>query len=303
MAKICYKEELRFQGGSLDVIHRANAILEEYDKQGFQLTLRQLYYQFVARGFIANTQKEYARLGGIIDQGRLAGMIDWEFIVDRTRGSRANSHWEAPADVVQSAADGYRRDLWADQNFRPEVWIEKDALVGVIAGVCRKWDVAYTSCRGYTSQSEMWRASQRLLGYMKAGQEPVILHFGDHDPSGQDMSRDITERLEMFGVDIMTFDRLALNMDQVKKYKPPPNPAKTTDSRYAGYIKKFGTESWELDALDPKLLGTLIEQEVQKLMDGDLFRAAQARQEKERKLLTKVAKHWAKVKKVVRKWR
>jgi len=167
-------------------------------------------------------------------------------------------HWRSPREIMQGAVDQYQMDKWRDQDFRLEVWIEKDALVGVIAGICKELDVAYFSCRGYASASEVWRAGQRLARYKNVGQDPIILHLGDHDPSGIDMTRDIEKRLSMFGGYGITVERIALNMDQVEQYNPPPNPAKVTDSRFNGYAIEFGQESWELDALEPQVMVELV---------------------------------------------
>ena len=142
------------------------------------------------------------------------------------------------------------------------MWVEKDALVGIVGKACDRLDVPYFSCRGHTSQSELWGAAMRLKRRMNAGQHPVLLHLGDHDPSGIDMSRDIMARLEMFGADDVEFHRLALNMEQVEEFNPPPNPTKLSDSRADGYIAAHGYECWELDALDPNVISRLIEDNV-----------------------------------------
>lgn len=258
--------DIRFSSSSKILIEKANQIIAEYRGQGYELTLRQLYYQFVSRDLIENTQKSYKRLGSVINDARLAGLIDWESIIDRTRNLQELAHWDSPASIVESCASQYRVDLWEGQTYRPEVWIEKDALIGVIAGVCQKYDVPYFSCRGYTSQSEMWTACQRFIAHKKSHQEPLIFHLGDHDPSGKDMTRDTDARQLLFmgGMDVK---RLALNMDQIRKYNPPPNPCKVTDSRATGYIKQFGRKSWELDALDPKVITKLIEDNIKKIID------------------------------------
>jgi hypothetical protein len=296
MPKICYVSK-RFGADSTSIIDKANKIVEEYAGQGFDLTLRQLFYQFVARGLIANKDSEYKRLGGIVSEARLAGLIDWTAITDRTRYLRSNSHWDNPADIIQSAATSYARDKWANQPKRIEVWIEKDALVGVIAQVCERLDVPYFSCRGYTSASEMWVAGQRLVRYVEDGQEPVILHLGDHDPSGKDMSRDIVDRLELFTGDDVRFQRLALNMDQVEQYDPPPNPAKITDSRASAYIAEFGSESWELDALDPSVLSSLIEDSILSFRDDDLWERDERAELTDRRFLELAASKWSAVQK------
>jgi hypothetical protein len=187
-----------FSDGSRRIIELAEQICSDYAAQGFDLTLRQLYYQFVARGHIPNKDTEYKRLGSIINDARLAGMVDWDHIVDRTRHLRSMGHWSDPASIIDSAASSFAVDKWARQPLRVEVWIEKDALVGVLDATCPGLDVPYFSCRGYTSQSEIWGAAQRLNQYLWAGQDVLILHLGDHDPSGIDMSRDIWDRLRMF---------------------------------------------------------------------------------------------------------
>jgi hypothetical protein len=265
--KIKYKD-IVLRNSSKILVEKCNEIIEEYATQGFTLTLRQLYYQLVSRGIIPNSQKSYKRVGSIVNDARLGGYIDWQAIEDRTRNLRGLAHWENPADIVESVSLQFRVDLWEGQTYRPEVWIEKDALVGVIEGVCNQYDVPFFSCRGYTSQSEMWGAAQRLKNHALGGQIPYILHFGDHDPSGKDMTRDIGERLSMFiGDGAVELHRMALNMDQIKKYDPPPNPAKQTDSRYEAYIREFGDESWELDALEPRVIAALISTRIDSLID------------------------------------
>lgn len=266
MSKICYIRKT-FTRSSKRLIAIANEILNEYAAQGFVLTLRQLYYQFVARDILPNRQKSYNRLGAIIGDARLAGLVDWEYLEDRTRNLKTLQHFSGPQDALDKLASWYHVDLWASQDWRPEVWIEKDALAGVIQGVCEENDVPYFSCRGYTSLSEMWSASQRLREYIRTGQQPYIIHFGDHDPSGMDMSRDIYDRLHKTFMADCEFQRVALNMDQIEQYAPPPNPAKVTDSRYKTYVQKFGDESWELDALEPSRFRELVELELSKLRD------------------------------------
>ncbi len=274
------------------LILKANEIIAEYAAEGFDLTLRQLYYQFVARDLISNKQSEYKRLGSVINDARLAGLLDWDAIVDRTRNMQKNSHWKTPADIVDTCARSYAIDKWARQDMRPEVWIEKDALVGVISGVCEELDVPYFSCRGYNSQSEMWSAGRRLRKWAKfKGQIPIIFHLGDHDPSGIDMTRDITDRLELF-MGGLKVDRLALNMDQVEEHGPPPNPAKLTDTRCDAYIAQFGGNSWELDALDPRTLEDTIRRAVLAVRDEDLWDEAVEEEQEARRLLAVVADDW-----------
>ena len=296
MPKICYVPR-KFSQQSLDVINRANAIVAEYSSQGFSLTLRQLYYQFVARGWIANRQTEYDRLGGIINDARLAGEVDWNAIEDRTRWLRRNDIESGdPGDYLKSVAEGYSRARWADQPWAPEVWIEKDALIGIVESVCEPLSVPYFACRGYASQSEVWLASQRMIDHHRRGAKPIIFHLGDHDPSGLDMTRDLEDRLALFcrrhGYEAPEIIRLALNMEQVEELSPPPNPAKMSDSRAAQYVERYGDESWELDAIDPTALADLIRENLEPLIDQEKWRAVEESEEHGREQLRNVASQW-----------
>jgi len=290
MPKIKYVDK-RIGPARLKVIETANRIIAEYNAQGFQLTLRQLYYQFVARDIIPNNDKEYSTLGGIINDGRLAGLIDWNAIIDRTRNIKSIAHWTDPTEIVDAVASQFRIDKWSTQPYRPEVWIEKDALAGVVEGVCQELDVPYFSCRGYTSQSEMWAGAMRMQKHCRAGQSPLVLHFGDHDPSGKDMTRDIIERLELFmgGVEL---NRLALNWDQIQEFNPPPNPAKISDSRAKAYIAEFGDESWELDALEPAVIVGLIRTAILGVRDADKWAEKVEEEDEHRTLLSQCSERW-----------
>ncbi len=272
MPKIRYVAK-RFQQKTLDVIEQANAILDEYSR--YELTLRSLFYQFVSRNLIENVTREYHRLGRTISNARLAGLIDWDAIEDRVRSLEQLSTWGCPSEVLGSAALSYRRDLWATQTIRPEVWIEKNALVGVIEPICIELRVPYLACVGYLSQTEAWQAGhRRFRRYRAKGQRPLIIHLGDHDPSGLDMTRDIVERAELFAGERIEVIRIALNLDQVEHYEPPPNFAKQEDRRFAEYRRQFGEDCWELDALAPDVIEDLIRETVVDIRDDEAWNAA-----------------------------
>lgn len=298
MPKIKYKD-FNFSDGTLALIRQCNAIIAEYTEAGYRLTLRQLYYQLVSRDIIANRQTEYKRLGSIVNDGRLAGLIDWNAIEDRTHNLQKMAAWNNPAEIVEACAAQFHVDMWEGQEYRPEVWIEKDALLGVIEPVCHEFDVPFFSCRGYTSQSEMWAGAMR---FQRIGREQttIIFHLGDHDPSGKDMTRDIIDRMELF-MGGTKLERLALNMDQVKQYNPPPNPAKFTDSRCAGYVAEFGESSWELDALRPDVLDGLIRGAITALIDQDLWDERQAIKDAGREHLKKISTNWLAVERFLSK--
>ena len=311
MPKIKY-QDINLSQKSLALIATCNKIIADYTAQGYILTLRQLYYQLVSRDVIPNKQSEYKRVGSVVNDGRLAGLIDWSMLEDRTRNVKSISHWNSPEEIVEAVANQYAIDKWSTQAVRPEVWIEKDALVGVIERTCRDIDVSYFSCRGYTSQSEMWGAAQRFIKHARNGQRTHVIHLGDHDPSGIDMSRDIEDRIKMFmahekitinpniltggktyrGDHFLEFTRIALNRDQIDQYDPPPNPAKSTDSRFKGYMDEHGEESWELDALEPQVLDDLIREKVDELRDEINYSERQEQEEREKAQLAKVSEKW-----------
>lgn len=274
---------------TLNVVEQANTIIDEYQAQGFLLTLRQLFYQFVARGLLENLFAQYKRLGGIIRNARDAGLIDWDAIEDRTRNVRRLPSWSNPSEIIDVVAGQYREDVWAGQHFRPEVWIEKDALLGVIENVCEEYRVPYFACRGNNSESEQYKAGKRFADCLDEGLTPVVLHLGDHDPNGLDMTRDNRDRIALFARGDVEVRRIALNLDQVELYRPPPNPAKETDSRYAAYARQFGTECWELDALGPDVIARLIRAELVGLIDDVAWNSAMAAEEENRTVLMKAA--------------
>ncbi len=294
MPKIIYIKK-KFSKASLAKIAQAEKIIEEYKGAGLELTLRQLYYQFVARDLIPNKDSEYKKLGATISDARLAGLIDWYAIIDRTRNLLSSPHWNSPADIISSAASSYAIDKWQKQPIRCEVWIEKDALIGVIERPCSSLDVPYFSCRGYTSQSEMWNAALRMRQLNeKHNCKTVIFHFGDHDPSGVDMTRDIQERLILLSGDAnIKVKRIALNMNQITKYKPPPNPTKIKDSRTHKYIQKYSSESWELDALEPSLLNDLVTKSILSVLNKKKYDSYKRKEDRERLELNKIAENMA----------
>lgn len=288
-----------FKPDALAMIDRVNAILADYERQGYDLTLRQLYYQLVSRNIVPNTERSYKNVGSLVSEARLAGLVDWDMIKDRGRSVVSNPHWTDPKDFLVSVAPQFQLGHWLDQDNYVEVMVEKQALEGVLEPVCAGLDVSFTANKGYSSSSAMYEASKRFAARAEDGKNIFVIYLGDHDPSGIDMSRDILDRLELFISTALGRDqndsrlsvmRIALNMDQVRELNPPENPAKITDSRAEGYIKKFGTSSWELDAIEPKHLATLVTTAVTGLMDKKKFFASKTREEKGREVLTAAAR-------------
>lgn len=282
---------------SLAIVQTANEIINEYQAQGYTLTLRQLYYQFVARDLIENTIQSYKNLGSMITRGRLAGMISWEAIEDRNRECKSFWMEENPRVPIDDLPHYIRFDQWARQDTYVEVWVEKDALGAVVKKACDPLLVPHLACKGYLSASEAWRAGKRFEQARADGKHCVMIHLGDHDPSGIDMTRDNGDRLEMLSNESdVEVRRIALNMDQIEEYDPPPAPAKKSDSRSKEYIKKYGDYSWELDALEPSMIERIITEEINLFIDQDMWGDVRREEREVEKQLRKLGDNWEAVK-------
>lgn len=277
-----------FKKESLEKIAQMQVIVAEYEEQDLRLTARQLYYQFVARGLIANKVQSYKNLTNLLTDARYAGMIDWSVIEDRGRLPDTPSQWDSIQDLVESALYAYRLPRWDSQPRYCELWVEKQALAGVLEPMANEFHVVLSVNKGYSSASAMFDASQR---FKQRGQrkDKILFYLGDHDPSGEDMVRDIRDRLVEFGVDRLEVRKLALTMPQIEEFNPPPNPAKTTDSRYAGYADKYGDESWEVDALPPDELQRLIREAFEEVIDTEAMEEVKTREEKHKAVLRAAA--------------
>lgn len=305
------------------LIGQVDAIVAEYLAQGFRMTVRQIYYQCIARDIFPatwidreynlrknlppntkNTVKNYKRLAGIINDGKLAGALDWDAIEDVTRDFERKSRWDSPSDALESLARQYHEDLWTTQDTRVFVIVEKDALLGVLRPTCRDLDLPLMAARGYASGtvlrefvlSDIAPTLNGIEDDESTMKDVVILHLGDHDPSGIDMTRDLQERIELFtwedaaSVRTLTIERIALNMDQIEELRPPENPAKTTDSRFEAYRKRFGDSSWELDALTPVYIDRLVRAAAGQYMNAKAFKKRRAEVAVGREKIIKAAK-------------
>lgn len=277
----------KFRPDSLAKIEKMAEIVGEYEEHGLTLTARQLYYQFVSRDIIPNTQSEYKKLTALLTDARYAGLIDWDAIEDRGRVPEIPSQWPDIRALVSSALRAYRLPRWEGQGKYVELWVEKQALAGVLSPLAWRFHVTLMVNKGYSSASAMYEAAQR----MKRRDEPenIVFYLGDHDPSGEDMVRDVRDRLCEFGVEGLHVTKIALTMDQVDQYQPPPNPAKLTDSRATAYIAKHGDKSWEVDALPPDVLSRLITNAISAEVDDKLMEAVKKREEADKAALQRAA--------------
>ena len=257
-------KDVRIKGKAQLYLDKINIIIKAYQDKGYKLTLRQLYYQLVSNDLISNQTTEYANLSDILTRARMGGFVDWDAIEDRVRIPRKSSEWEDLGGLVDSACSSYRLPRWQDQDYYIELWTEKDAIAGILLPITKKYHITLIVNRGYSSVTAMYDASKRFIAH--EDKKCLLLYLGDHDPSGLDMDRDITHRLEEFGADIR-YQRIGLTWDQIQSYRPPPNPAKVSDPRADKYIEQFGEQSWEVDALPPEVLHKLVETMIQRNMD------------------------------------
>jgi len=270
-----------------DQIELINEILKKYDEQGYVLTLRQIYYQLVTKNIIVNHVKEYAKVMKTLTIGRMNGLIDWDMIEDRSRQSHIDYAVSGIPDALQDTLDQYKLDRQDGQPYSIEIWTEKDAISNILKRVSRYYHLRLSINKGYTSCSVMYVAYRRIRRQMAlVDRNTKILYVGDHDPSGLDMIRDIENRLSEFGVaPNVEIIPVALTMAQIEEYNPPPNPAKIKDPRASRYIAEHGDESWELDALEPEVLRSVVDKAVKDHLEIEIFEEVLQREEIERKKL------------------
>lgn len=288
--------EVRLSKANKERLEIINEIIEEYQEQDLVLTLRQLYYQLVSRDIIPNKQAEYSKLSTLLKEGRMGGIVDWDAIEDRLRKPSKPSSFETPEDGMRALIDQYELPRMDGQKNYVEVWVEKDALSGVLKRVTEKYHIPILVNRGYSSASAMFDSYQRFKRAMDEFDEDeessvIVLYLGDFDPSGIDMIRDIEARIiefskkhyEQFPFNIIP---IALTKEQIRKYNPPPNPAKRTDPRAKGFIAEHGGTSWEVDALPPNVLNQLLEKEIKAQIDLTKYKEIVSREKADIERLT-----------------
>jgi hypothetical protein len=237
-----------------DITRIKDAILEALDED-HPMTVRQLFYRLVSAGVIDKTETEYkTTVGRLTREMRRAREIPFDWLADNTRWMRKPTSYSSVKDMLIQGAQSYRRDLWADHDAYVEVWLEKDALAGVMYEVTESWDVPLMVTRGYPSLSYLHAAAEAI----EAGGKPAYLYyFGDYDPSGVDITRAVEQGIREFapGAEI-TFERVAVTLDQIIDLSLATKPTKTTDSRCGNYEG----ESVEVDAIPPAELRRIVEE-------------------------------------------
>lgn len=277
---------MSFRSESQHLITLCNQIINEYQAEGLKLSLRQLYYVMVTQNTIPNEERSYKKLGKLVSNARLAGLIDWEAIEDRVRWAQRASEWSSLRGVLESAHDAYRLPRLNGQKEYVEVHVEKDAIANILQPITDKYHIVLMVNRGYSSQSAMYESARRIRdNQIEYGCEySTILYLGDLDPSGEDMVRDVRERLEMFEC-YCDVEKLALTIEQVEEFKLSPNPTKLTDSRAASFIAEYGYNSWEVDAIPPRVLQSLISKRIEMLLDLDQIQEFKDKEAEDKKRL------------------
>ncbi|MCA9668099.1 MAG: hypothetical protein KC503_21015 [Myxococcales bacterium] len=269
------------------LIATCNSIIAEYDGQ--PMTLRQLHYQLVSRGVQPNTQRAYKRLSSHLSKARMGGLVDWDAIIDRLRVVRARPHFDSPADAVQEVARQYAIDTWADQPYRVEVWIEKDALIGVLEDFCEQHDVPLFAARGNGSTTCLQEAAElRIKAREARGQRTVIALMTDHDPTGLCIGEAARDALEAMGARPIVC-RVALTREQAEARGVPPIPTKKKDSRSPAYIAQHGDRCWELDCLSPLELQGEVLAVIERYREDERWLAALGREQEQREQLARIA--------------
>jgi hypothetical protein len=253
------------------------------------MTLRQLYYRFVAHDLVDNKQSQYDYLGEAMKEARLEGYVPWSAIEDRTRGTEAGDRpavsardrFERARGFLEGAPDRHARPRWEGQQRYVEVWVEKEALAGVLRPVCDELGVELFPNRGYTSVTMLHEAAERISERTPEGGRAEVLYLGDFDPSGQDIERNAQEKLRYEFGTAVEVERIALTRPQIDERGLPPQPAKSTDSRYEDFVAEHGDLAVELDALEPEVLRDLVREEVGERFDEDAHERARERGDEE----------------------
>ncbi len=294
--------EVTFHKESKGILDQLLEIADEYAAQKIKLTLRQLYYQLVARGFIENEEREYKKISRILKKARYGGVVDWESIEDRSRTPQIPYHFESVPDFIKTMMHNFKRDRWDGQDYYLELVTEKDALSSVLSPIVHeKYHMGFNVVHGYSSITSIYDMSKRFMEALNAGKKGVLLYVGDHDPSGLDMVRDVRERLsELLRYAPVDVIPVALTMDQIHEFNPPPNPAKITDSRAKSYIEQYGAASWEVDALRPDALIRFVEAAIRGYLDVGLMDEVVKREQEQIEELRCIAENFDVISAVLR---
>jgi len=297
--KVKYEDDKYFTIEATLLLNKIVEVVNDYERQGIKLSSRQLFYQLVTNNIIPNAEEIYKRVCKFLTDARYGGFVDWDAIEDRGRVPRMPLEFESIKERIKYAVANYRLPRWRDQDFYVELYCEKQALEGILRPIADEFHIYLGANKGYSSASMMYDLAKRLKVKIQEGKRTIVLYVGDHDASGLDMVRDIRDRITEFleqGDDIVDMENkfddnnfevipLALNMEQIRMYNPPPNPAKMTDTRSGWYVAKYGKSSWELDSLKPEVLVKIVRSGILNFIDVDKYNKWIMIEEKQKKAL------------------
>lgn len=286
---ITYFDENRKNNGRKNRIQKKTAnlwigFLHVFDEIEPPMTTRQMFYQMETLGFVPKTQAGYNIVQKQLVEARRAGIIPYNWVSDNTRWMRKPDTYTSLEAFLKQSQEAYRRSIWASQSDYVEIWIEKDALAGVITPITEKWDVPLMVTKGYPSESFVYSAAESIK---EIGKPTYIYYFGDWDPSGLNISEDTEKKLKGFldDEDIpFHFSRVAILEDQIAHYNLPTRFTKKTDSR----AKNWKGPSVELDALRADVLREMVDQAIVSHIEPGLYKRTLAIEEAEKETLQKV---------------
>jgi len=262
------------------IVDATNKIFHQYT---VRLTVRQIYYRLISPPFqlFANKMSNYKGFDKILTRAREKGDVDWRRIEDRSRTTiggdsgfeNPESFMETTLRVMKDLWEGYSRPAWRDQSQYVEVWVEKDALATLVSNIANGYNVLTYPSRGYSSFTRVKEAIEDRFNEVSEERGIIIIHLTDHDPSGLDMTKDLEKRFSKYMEDAerVTMHRVALTLDQIKKFNLASNPTKIADPRSADYLLAIGDQCWELDALPPDELEQIIKRAINRFIDTDAW--------------------------------
>jgi len=330
------------------ILPRVKELLYQYRKQGFKPTIRQIFYRLVSERLLPNHVNAYKALDYKLTRQREEGLeelgwrIGWkgeENVEDVSSGIHPDAFRDTSRRVIGGDTGfsslqeyfnqflrylevAYTRKRWENQPRQVIIWLEKDALAGVLEDIAKKYRVKLISSRGYSSFTYIYKQLVESLDLYKP---LVILLLTDFDPSGQDMKKDLKKRVlkyvydrysylmdsedfdgvikvdEIMKVNKDTYEywkeyegrgievkKVALTEEQVIEYNLPPLPAKTSDPRYEWFKRNYGDKATELDALPPEILRQLVENAIIENIDMNAWKETEHIEREERRRIKEI---------------
>ena len=246
------------------------------------MTVRQVFYQATVAGIVEKSEAGYNKVQTDLVQMRKEGSLPYSWLADNTRWQRKPNTYDSVEQALQDTAKFYRKSLWADADCYVEIWLEKDALSGVVYPVTDMYDVPLMVARGYASLSFLHSAAE----YISDLEVPTyIYHFGDFDPSGVNAGEKIEQTLREMAPDAeIHFERMAVTPSQIEMWDLPTRPTKASDSR----SKNFGDISVELDAIPPDDLRALVRMAIEEHLPKRQFKILKAAEASEREIIMRL---------------